>query len=127
MRGFSVLEVVVAATLFTISVLALFGVFPLSARAVRQAEERNLASHLANNRLVLARSSSFGSLGSRSPENVTVDFIHQGATHTQIFEVEQVVNSLSPKLKNVAALVRWSSDNRNQELQLETQVADFAP
>lgn len=127
MRGFSVLEVVVAATLFTISVLALFGVFPLSARAVRQAEERNLASHLANNRLVLARSSSFVSLISRSPENVTVDFVHQGSTHTQVFEVEQVVNSLTPKLKNIVVWVRWSSDSRSQELQLETQVADFAP
>ena len=126
-KAFSVMEVVVASAVFAISVLVLFGIFPISARSVRQAEQRMMASHLADNRLQLCRSSAFSDLQDQAPQLNTVLFRHQDEVVTGEFRVQQVVTDLTPKLKNVEVIVRWDSDRRHQELRLETQVASLLP
>lgn len=127
-RAFSVLEMVVAAAVFIVSVLALFGVFPISARAGRQAEQRLMATHLADNRLELLRSTAFANINPQAPQIITVLFRHQDDLISQEYEVEQLVTSpTNPQLKSIEVIVRWKSDNRNQELRLETQIANLNP
>ncbi len=121
------MEVVVAAAVFVISVLVLFGIFPISARAVRQAEQRLMASHLADNRLALCRSSAFADLKNQSAQSNTVLFRHQDEMVTEEFQLEQRVTDLTPKLKNIEVIVTWESDRRHQELRLETQIASLQP
>jgi len=126
-RAFSVMEVMVSAAVFIVSVLVLFGIFPISARSVRQAEQRTMASHLADNRLALCRSSAFSDIQNQAPQVSTVIFRHQDEVVTEEFQVEQVVTNLTPKLKNIEVIVRWDSERRHQELRLETQIASLLP
>ena len=126
-RAFSVIEVLVSAAVFITSVLVLFGIFPISARSVRQAEQRTMASHLADNRLQLCRSSAFGDIQNLAPQISTVIFRHQDEVVTEEFRVQQVVTNVTPKLKNIEVIVRWDSERRHQELRLETQIASLLP
>ena len=126
-RAFSVIEVLVSAAVFITSVLVLFGIFPISARSVRQAEQRTMASHLADNRLQLCRSSAFGDIHNLAPQISTVIFRHQDEVVTEEFRVQQVVTNVTPKLKNIEVIVRWDSERRHQELRLETQIASLLP
>lgn len=126
-RAFSVMEVIVAAAVFVVSVLVLFGIFPIAARAGRQAEQRLMASHLANNRLTLCRSSAFPDLQNQAPQVNTVIFRHQDEMVSEEFNVEQKVTNITPKLKNIEVIVTWDSDRRHQELRLETQIASLQP
>lgn len=121
------MEVIVAAAVFVVSVLVLFGIFPISARAVRQAEQRLMASHLADNRLTLCQSSAFTDLRDQAPQTHLVDFRHQNESVTEEFTVEQKVTDLTPRLKNIEVIVRWDSERRHQELRLETQIASLLP
>jgi Tfp pilus assembly protein PilV len=121
------MEVIVAAAVFVVSVLVLFGIFPISARAMRQAEQRLMASHLADNRLALCRSSAFSDLQDQAPQANLVDFRHQDEVVSEEFMVEQKVTDLTPKLKNIEVIVTWDSDRRHQELRLETQIASLQP
>lgn len=126
-RAFSVMEVVVAAAVFIISVLVLFGIFPISARAMRQAEQRLMAEHLADNRLTLCRSSAFSDLKNIPAQVNEVFFRHQDQVESEQFSVEQKVTNVTPKLKNIEVIVTWDSERRHQELRLETQIADLQP
>lgn len=129
-RAFSIIEMLVASGVFVVSVLVLFGIFPISARSVRQAEHRLMAVHLASNRLELIRAQSLDRLQSEPPVEATVTFRHQGEVVTQLYEIEQVVTpplSANAKLRQVRVIVRWDADNRKQELKMETQVASLAP
>jgi Tfp pilus assembly protein PilV len=126
-RAVSVIEMVVAAAVFAVSVLVLFGIFPISARSVRQAEQRLMAAHIADNRLELCRSMAFANINPQPPQTTTVLFRHQDELVTQEYSMEQAVSNVSPSLKNVEVIVRWKSDNRDQELRLETQVASLVP
>jgi len=121
------MEMVVAAAVFIISVLVLFGIFPISARSVRQAELKQMATHIADNRLELCRSTAFTDLQSLPPQITPVTFRHQGEEVTEEFSMEQVVTSPNPSLKNVEVIVRWTSERRNQELRLESQFAKLTP
>ena len=120
---------VVAAAIFVVSVLVLFGIFPITARSVHQAEERLMASHLAENRLELCRSTAYLNLKPLPPELTTVIFRHQGELVTQEYSVEQRVTPIGTpdRLRNVEVIVSWKSNNRTQELRLETQFASLSP
>ena len=126
-RAFSVMEVVVAAAVFIISVLVLFGIFPISARAIRQSEQRLMAEHLADNRLTLCRSSAFSDLKNIAPQVIPATFRHQDTLDTVEYSVEQKVVDVTAKLKNVEVIVSWDKERRHQELRLETQIADLRP
>lgn len=121
------MEVVVASAVFVVSVLVLFGIFPISARAVRQAEQRLMAEHLADNRLTLCRSSAFADLKDIAPQVNTVFFYHEDESVSQDFSLEQKVANVTPKLKNIEVIITWDSERRHQELRLETQIADLQP
>lgn len=122
------MEMVVAAAVFAVSVLVLFGIFPITARSVAQAEQRLMANHLAANRLEMVRTSAFNNVVSTPPQTAVVVFRHHDETDEQEFEVEQVVtpSGADSGLKNVEVIVRWKYQNRNQELRLETQIASLS-
>lgn len=126
-RAFSIMEVIVAAAVFVVGVLVIFGIFPLTARSVRQAEQRLMASHLANNRLTLCRSTAYNDLANLPGQLIPVEFRHQGEVYTQEYVVEQKVTNPATLIKNVEVVVTWKSDNRDQELRLETQFASLDP
>jgi prepilin-type N-terminal cleavage/methylation domain-containing protein len=60
-RGYSLLEVLIALAILMIGIIAVYRLFPMSMRSARMAEEKIVASELANSRLARLRAS--GGLG----------------------------------------------------------------
>ena len=60
-RGYSLLEVLIALAILMIGIIAVYRLFPMSMRAARMADEKIIASELADSRLGRLRSS--GALG----------------------------------------------------------------
>lgn len=118
-----------AAAIFAVSLLAIFGIFPLTARSVRQAERRSAALQLAQGEIERMRARNLAVVRSQAPVDVPVEFTHHGEPVQETFSVEQVVNpdNATAPLKTVTLVVRWRADNRNQELRLETQLARREP
>ncbi|MEW6279972.1 MAG: hypothetical protein AB1758_15185 [Candidatus Eremiobacterota bacterium] len=129
MRGLTVVEMLIAAALFAVSLMIMLGVFPVSARAVRKSQETLIATHLAETQLELARAGSFGNLASFSPQTTTVVVTHNGVDIDYAFEVEQQVSDFGTDsgLKTVVVLVRWASDRQQRTLRMETQIARTIP
>lgn len=128
-RAFTVTEMVVAAAVFITAVLVLFGIFPISARSVSQSEQRLMAVHLASSQLELARAINPERLRDEGPYTTTVRFLHQGKTVTQEYSLEQRVTpaTANAPLRNVTVVVSWHADNRDQQVQMETQFARLQP
>lgn len=123
------MEVIMAAAIFSIALLAIFGIFPLTARSVRQAERRSAALQLAQGELERLRARNLSLVRSQAPLDLPVDYTHHGEPVQEIFSVETIVNPDNPTapLKTVTLVVRWRVENRDQELRLETQLARREP
>ena len=118
-----------AAAIFSIALLSIFGIFPLTARSVRQAERRSAALQLAQGEVERLRAKNLSLVRSQSPLDVPVDYTHHGEQVQETFSVETIVNpdNNTAALKTVTLVVRWRAENRDQELRLETQFARREP
>ena len=123
----TVMEVIVAAALFAISILVLLGVFPLSARAVRKAQVRTIATHLAENQIEKSRAASFVSVASVPPYSVVADIVNNNITEGVDFSVEQNVTNISTAVKRVRVTVNWKRESQDQTVFLETDLASTLP
>lgn len=125
-RGFSVLEMLVAAAVFAISVMILLGIFPLSARAVRQSQLTLIATHMAEFQLETARARSFEALSDESLPVIPVTLKLNGTDTTVDYMVSMRVMETSPGLKHVTATVTWKWES-DRTLTLETEIARTMP
>ena len=123
----TIMEIVVAAALFSISMLVLLGIFPLSARAVRKAEVRTIAVHLAENQMERARSISFSAVGNVPAYSSSADIVNNSLTETIDFTIAQTVTDLGSGLKHTIVNVSWRRENQDQSVFLETDFASTQP
>lgn len=126
-RGLTVIEMLVAAALFAASFMILIGAFPLAARAIRLAQVRNIAHHLAQSRLERLNVAAYADVAAGGPEGIDVTVINNGISETIPFSLTQDVTVVSTGLKHVRVTLRWTRDSRDQSLFLETDVAKYAP
>ncbi len=126
-RGLTVIEMLVAAALFAASFMILIGAFPLAARAIRLAQVRNIAHHLAQSRLERLNVSAYADVAPGGPEGIDVTVINNGVAETIPFSLTQDVTVVNSGLKHVKVTLNWTRDSRNQSLFLETDVAKYAP
>ena len=118
---------IVAAALFSISLLVLLGIFPLAARAVRKAEVRTIATHLAESQLERTRSTSFVSVADVPAYPVSVDIVNNNNTERVDFSVTQSVTPVASGHKHVRVAVQWKREDQVQTAYLETDVASTLP
>lgn len=127
LRGLTIIETIIAVTLFTVALVAIMGLYPVSSRAARQAQGQLLATHLAERELELTRSMDFDAVASRN-ENYQLEIELNGVKNTLEFEVSVDVSEVRPGLKEVKAEVSWLGiDSYNKKLELETYVARLSP
>ncbi len=125
-RGFSVMEMLVAAAVFASSVMILLGIFPLSARAVRQSQLNLIATHLAENQLETARARSYEALFTETLPPIPFTLKVNGTDLNVTYTVTMDVTEVNPGLKSVRVTVSWFWEfDRN--LTLETEIARTSP
>ncbi|MCA9780153.1 MAG: hypothetical protein KC800_25680, partial [Candidatus Eremiobacteraeota bacterium] len=79
-RGLTVIETLIAATLFLTSVVVLIGLYPASARATRQAQGHLMAAYLAERELEFARGRGYNSIEDYT-ETYDLTVVNNGASH----------------------------------------------
>ncbi len=120
------MEMLVAAAVFASSVMILLGIFPLSARAVRNSQLNLIATHLAENQLEIARARSYEALFSESSPSIPFTLKVNGTDLNVTYNLTMDVQEVNPGLKRVRVTVSWFWEfDRN--LTLETEIARTAP
>lgn len=126
-RGLTVIETLIAATVFLTAIVVLVGLFPSSARAVRQAQGQVLATHYAERELEISRATSFDTLADRT-NSYTLTVENNGASEELTFNTSVTVSNVRPGLKRIAVRVDWlGTDYFNRSLEMETYAADMSP
>jgi hypothetical protein len=127
MTGLTVVETLIAATLFLTSVVVLIGLYPASARAARQAQGHLMAANLAERELEFARGRGFDFL-TDTTGTYDLEVENNGANHTINFQTTVTVTVVRPGLKSVTVLVDYlAPDNFNRQLKMETYVGKATP
>lgn len=125
--GLTVIETLIAATLFITSVIVLIGLYPASARATRQAQGHLLAANLAERELEFTRGRGFDFMQNIS-NTYDIEVKNNGAKHTINFKTEVQVKDVRPGLKSVTVVVDYlAPDHFNRQLKMETYVGKTTP
>jgi Tfp pilus assembly protein PilV len=126
-RGLTVIETLIAATLFLTAIIVLIGIFPASARAARQAQGHLLGTNIAERELEICRAQDYDALEDRT-EQYKIEVENNGVAHEITFEVEVKVSDVRPGLKRIRVEVDWlGPDYFNRGLKMETYAANLAP
>jgi Tfp pilus assembly protein PilV len=123
-KGLTVIETLIATTLFLTGVLVLVGLYPTSARATRQAQGHLMATTLAEKELELARATSYYALENRD-EKYVLKLTNNGSPMEITYNTEVVVEEVRLGLKSVTVKIDYlSPDYFNRKLEMQTYVAD---
>lgn len=123
-RGLSLLELMVALAVFAVAFLMLLAVFPTAARAVRQGEDRMVATFLAERRLEELRAADFDTVVDGFAE-VPVESSNAGVANLVTYTVQTDVENVAgfePDLKSVRVVVSWNGE-RARWVEVTTYVA----
>lgn len=125
--GMTVIETLVAVTLFLVAVVSLVGVYPASVRAARQAHGHLVATHLAEREIELSRAQEYGGVEPREGQ-YTLEVESNGAKVPVEYTTRVTVQEVRDGLKRVQVTVLWNGlDRLNRQLQMETYVARLSP
>lgn len=126
-RGLTVVETLIAATLFLTVIVVLVGVFPGSARATRQAQGHLMAVNLAERELELSRAMDYDALADRS-NTYLLNVENNGASNDISFNTELTVSDVRPGLRRIEVEVDWvGPDYFRRRLKMETYAAKLSP
>jgi len=105
-RGFSVIEVLVSAAIFSVVILLIYGTYVLTLKFTRDGREISVASNLAEQMVDDIRATPFENIAvNANPTAVTTSKLPGGFTKTYVSLFEN-----NDKLKEVRVVVYW--DNR---------------
>ncbi|MFA5505842.1 MAG: hypothetical protein WC314_19300 [Vulcanimicrobiota bacterium] len=125
--GLTVIETLIAATLFITSVMVLVGLYPASARAARQSQGHLMATYLAEQELEFARGRGFDALTDFG-NSYELEVRNNGATHEITFTTTVTVKEIRAGLKSVTVTVDYlAPDKFNRQLKMETYVGSTTP
>lgn len=126
-RGLTVIEIMIAVAVFAVAIVTIIGVYPVSARAARQAQGHLVATNLAEKELEFSRAMDYDAIETRS-EQYLMEFESNGA-RTQIdFTTEVEVQEPRTGLKQIVVTVNYlGTDNFRRSLRMETYVARLSP
>jgi type II secretory pathway pseudopilin PulG len=125
-RGFSLVDLLVAFTIFSMALLATLTIFPASMQSIRKARMNTMATHLAQSALESVFNQSFATIAN-SAGSTTMTSTLNGSQETVTFTTTITVNSLSSDLKDVSVRVSWSEDaagSLSHNVTLETYVVN---
>lgn len=122
--GFSLLEVLIATTVFSIAFLSLVTIFPTTQRSSRMAQYHLLANHVAETQMEQALYSNFDQVVTTSPQTQVLTTRTAGVQQVWSFtwQLQVTPNAMgNPNLKDVRCRVTWT-DDRLHYLDLETLI-----
>ncbi len=126
-RGLTIIEMLIAATVFIVAIVTLIGIFPVSARSAQQSHAHLVATNLAEKELELSRAMDFLAVADRDKTYR----LHQesgGFAREEIYQVTVRVREIRSGLKSVLVTVKWDQDkNIPRNLSMETFVARLTP
>lgn len=120
-RGLSLLETVLSVFILSLVVLLLFELLPTSLLAVRRAEQRQLAGHLAASLIAERMATPFQSL----PLGIEPldPIVSEGIEFTPTIEVFRLPDYEPEKLKGVRVTVTWRERGKSWTVQREVLVS----
>ena len=127
-NGLTVIETLIAATLFITSVVVLVGLYPASARAARQSQGHLIAVNIAQRELEFCRGRGYDNAVDYTAE-YSIPVENNGARIEIKFNTTVKVTDLAPRgLKSVMVTVDYlAPDHFNRQLKMEGYLGRSAP
>lgn len=126
-RGLTVIETLIASAVFTVAILALIGIYPVSAKAARQAQGALVAANLAEKELEFSRAMAYDAVADRTLD-YEISIENNGFDMQLVFQTATTVTEIRPGLKQIKVRVDWAEpDSQPRKLEMETYVANLAP
>lgn len=120
-RGFSLIETILAAFIFSLITMAVFNIFPSSVMAVKRGEMELEADSIAQRILEEHRAKPFDELVLTGPAPLAAETL-AGTKFEPFLEIDSVPGSLEESLKAVRVEVRWSHSAKNYSLLREAWI-----
>ncbi|MCD4786157.1 MAG: prepilin-type N-terminal cleavage/methylation domain-containing protein [Candidatus Eremiobacteraeota bacterium] len=133
-RGFSLIELLIALTIFAVSLLAIYGTFPVAMQAITKAEKNFLANQVATQEIEFLKTLQWDELSmdndeiNERPPTVVTSTIN-GVTHNTTFNSIIRIDPLTEdpdNIKVVRVQVSWvigsSRGDKFYYVQLETML-----
>lgn len=117
-RGYSVIEVLVAAAIFSVVILLIYGTYVLTLKLTRDGREVSVASNLAEKMIDDVRATSFENIALNSnPTPVAASQLPGGFTKTYVSLFES-----NDKLKEVRVVIYWTNRPESNAIQVTTVI-----
>lgn len=123
-KGFTLLEVIVALVLVLMSFLFIMSIFPLGSKALRVAENRQIAEILAKGKISELLHKDFADISSSYNNSFTYSAYSNGTSYIQSFIYDVNVSYLNLSLKNILIEVRWNQMQVQKNLYMGTMVVE---
>lgn len=120
--GLTLVEVLVATSLFLVATFGLLAVFPTQNRAIGLSHDVLTATSLADREIESTVALGFSVAANRTAQE-TVSGVVNGVAVSQTFTCETRVTSVSSQLSDVVVRVRWTEGGRSHVVSLETLLA----
>lgn len=116
--GFTIIEVITAAAIFSMSILLIFGAYSLTIKLTKEGREISIGSNLAQELIDGARATPYDSIAlNASPTAVATNRLPGGFTKTYVSYYQG-----NDKIKEVRVEVYWSTRPESRALSLTTLV-----
>lgn len=125
-RGVGLVDVLVGLSLITMGFLICMNALPMSGRALRAAQTKLVATHVAEQQLELAAAQPFDTLASLPPSPIPMTTVVRNTAQTVTYTTQVNAVQISQNLYDVTCTVTWR-DNLGagpvRQVFLETMVA----
>lgn len=121
--GFSLVEAMLAVTLFAVAFLLLVGAFPRAAEVLLQAQGYMVASHLAEQEMARLSAQPFSEIASGT-SSVAMSSAQRGTPRLVTYTIQTVVTPLPRDLKKVQVVVSWSTGRGTRHADLQGTLAE---
>lgn len=116
--GFTVVEVLVAAAIFSVVILLIYGTYVLTLKLTKDGREISVAANLSEKMIDDVRAMQFDSIAlNASPNPVATDKLPGGQTKTYVSLFEN-----NDKLKQVRIIVYWDARLESNAIELTTVI-----
>ncbi len=121
-RGFSLLEVILALVVALIVLVAMAGIWPQYARLAKRNLTRGAAVNIARQQLETTLAQGFAAAVPRTGF-VTLEAVIKGVARDYRYDYQVLTNQpLGSNLKNVRVVVNWQIEGKTMSTELQTEM-----
>lgn len=123
-RGFSLIDLLIAFTVFSIAIVSALTIFPTTMKAIRKARLKVMATHMSQAAIESVVNNNFSAIVSSGPTPTVLTTIVNGSSESITYNTTiNVTTVVANSLVDVVVVVSWTDNGVAQSITNETLIA----